>query len=137
MDFKRISLGTIVGFLSTFLLGYLIYGVLGGVEQLQGGNQAGVRTQPSMGAIVLIEVATALLITLIYHQCTGIKTFATGAKHGLWIGLLLGIIVQADFYAMTTTTTESGVAFYAITHAIRTAITGGLIGWVLGKLDNN
>ena len=136
MDLKSISLGTLAGFITTFFLGYLIFGVLGGVEQVHGDDPAGLRAAPLMGAITLVEIATALLITLIYHQWAGIKTFATGAKNGLWIGLLLGLISQADFFAMTTTTSESGVLFYAVAHAIRTAITGGVIGWVLGKLAN-
>lgn len=137
MDVKQISAGTIAGALTTFLLGFLMFNLMGGEAQLFDGPTAGRRSEVILGAIFFIDVATALLVTIVYSRWAGIKTFAAGAKNGLWIGALIGAIVQLDFYACTEVATLTSVFFYMATHAIRMAIAGGVIGAILGKLNNN
>ncbi len=135
MDVKQISAGTITGAITLFGLGFLMFELMGGGAQLFDGSAAGLRGEVLKVPIFLIDVATALLVTIVYNRWAGIKTFAAGAKNGLWIGLLLGAIVQLDFYACTEVSTLNSVFFYMATHAVRTAIAGGVIGWVLGKLN--
>ena len=135
MDIKQISAGTIAGAITTFLLGFLMFETLGGGAQLFDSGADGLRSEVLKGPIFLIDVATALLVTIVYSRWAGIKTFAAGAKNGLWIGLLLGAIVQLDFYACTEVAPLNSIFFYMATHAIRMAIAGGIIGWLIGKLN--
>lgn len=137
MDFKQIAGGAIVGAITLFGLGFLMYEIMGGGAQLFDGSADGLRSEVLKGPIFLIDLATALLVTVIYNRWAGIKTFAAGAKNGLWIGALLGVIVQLDFYACTEVAPLNTVFFYAATHALRMAIAGGVIAWVLGKLNAN
>ncbi len=123
--------GTVV----LFGLGYLIYVVLFGEAEflMTDGIKAAGREEHLFPYIILMEILYATLITIIFSKWAQIKTFSTGAKAGLIIGLLLGACFGLDLFATTTLLTGTGVVFWAITFAIRYAFAGGVIGWLLGR----
>lgn len=134
MNIQKTIFGTIAGFVGLFGLGYLIYIVL-----LSGMN-ASIATADAEGVmreyfpgIIAFEVLFALLVTMIFQKWAGIKTFNGGLKAGAWIGLLIGLCVSLWMYSTTTLVTGDIIWWYALTFAIRFAVAGGLIGWVLGR----
>ena len=137
MDFKSISLATLAGAVTLFVLGFLIYVQLGGIDMMFNGPEAatGRKAEVALGPIFLMEILYALLIAIIYQHWAKIRTFATGAKNGLWIGVILGGISLLDYFAATNLTSISGVVFGMVTYGVRIAIAAGVIGLVLGKLD--
>ena len=120
--------GTVV----LFGLGYLIYVVLFGDADFQMTESAKLvaRDEPQFPFIILMEILYATLMTIIFSKWAQIKTFSTGAKAGLVIGLLIGLCFGLDLFATTTLVTGTGVAFWAVTYAIRYAIAGGVIAWL-------
>ena len=135
MNLRQITIGTLVGAVALFVVGFLIYGMLGGAEMIYDGSGAGLKGDYNLGIIALTDLITALLLSIIYSHWAGIKTFMTGLKNGAWIGAILGLIVMLDYFSATNLVTMNGVLFYAATHAARTAIAGGLIGWAMGRFE--
>ena len=135
MDLKNTALATLAGAITLFFMGFIIFALMGATSFVFNGPEASqMKSDFSIGALFLIEVFTALLITIIYQYWASIGTFMTGAKNGLWLGALLGLIVMADYFSATNFTSISGVIAYAVIHGIRTAVAGGVIGFVLGRM---
>jgi len=131
---KNNILAVLGGTVALFGLGYLIYVVLfGGATFHLGPGAKDVVTELNLPAIILMEVLYAVLITIIFGRWAQIKTFATGAKAGLIIGALIGTASLLELYATTTLTNINGIAFGAVTYAVRYAVAGGVIGWLLGR----
>lgn len=135
MNYKAITLAALAGAATLFVMGYLVYGI-GGVANymFDGPGSSSMKTDPSMGVIGLLELSTALLISIVYSHWATIKTFMTGAKNGLWMGALLALIVMLDYFAMTDVTSVQGVLIYMVTHALVVGLAAGVIGLVLGKV---
>ena len=121
--------GTVV----LFGIGFLIYVVLfGEAEFLKTDSMSAAgRAEPLFPYIIFMEILYATLITIIFSRWAQIKTFSTGAKAGLVIGLFIGVCFGLDLLATTTLVTWTGVVFWGITYAIRYAFAGGVIGWLL------
>ncbi len=123
---KNNVLAVIGGTAALFGLGYLIY-VVGGISYQE------MTSELDFPHIILMEVLYAVLITIIFAKWAGIKTFATGAKAGLIIGAFIGACASLHTFATTDLTDLTGVVIGTVTFAVRFAIAGGVIGWVLGR----
>ena len=75
MDFKQIAGGTIAGAITLFGLGFLMYEIMGGGAQLFDVGADGLRNEVLRVPIFLIDLATALLVTVIYNRWAGKITF--------------------------------------------------------------
>ena len=131
---KNKVLAVIGGTIALFGLGYLIYVIIFGDATFMLGSGAEAASKDlNIGVIILMEALYALLLTIIFSKWAQIKTFSTGAKAGFIIGLLVGLCGSLELYATTTLTTAEGIAYSGITWAIRWAVAGGVIGWLLGR----
>jgi len=131
---KNNVLAVLGGTVALFGLGYLIYVVLGYHAMNGSGVEAIAAAEPNLPMIILMEVLYATLITMIFSKWAQIKTFSTGAKAGLIIGLFLGALPTLELFATTNDLTDlTGVVIGAVTFGIRFAVAGGVIGWFLGK----
>lgn len=131
---KNNVLAVLGGTIALFGLGYLIYVVLGYHALNGSGLEAIAAEEINLPMIILMEVLYATLITMIFSKWAQIKTFSTGAKAGLIIGLFLGALPTLEMFATTNNLTDlTGVAIGAVTFGIRFAIAGGIIGLLLGK----
>jgi len=134
---KNNILAVLGGTVALFGLGYLIYVVLfAGSTFHFGSGSENVLLNPddvNFGAIIFMEVLYAALLTLIYGKWAQIKTFSTGAKAGFLIGALSGACFILHLYATTNLTSINGVLFYTATFAVRFAVAGGVVAWILGR----
>ena len=132
---KNKMLAVLGGTVALFGLGYLIYLVLfaGSDMHFGSGSENVISEEVNFGAIILMEVLYAALLTIIYSKWAQIKTFATGAKAGFIIGALIGACFILHLYATTNLTSINGILFYAITYAVRYSVAGGVVGWFLGR----
>ncbi len=139
MNTQQTLLGTLAGALGLFVSGYLIYVVLfhESMPLFSDGDGAAsvARDAVDFPLIILMEVIFGFLLTYIFGRWAGIKTVAGGAKAGALLGLLIGLATGLLIHAQSTLTSLSGVAFGAVTYAIRFGIAGALVGWVLGRDD--
>jgi len=131
---KKNVLAILGGTVALFGLGYLIYVVLGYHAMNGPGAEAIAATEMNFVTIILMEVLYATLIALIFGKWAQIKTFSTGAKAGLIIGLFLGALPALELFSTTNDLIDvTGVITGAVTFGIRFAVAGGVIGWLLGK----
>lgn len=135
MNFKAIGLAALAGGATLFFVGYLVYGTLGVADYMYDGpGSSSVKAEPTVGAIALLALLTALLISIVYSHWATIKTFTTGAKNGLWMGALLALIVMLDYFAITNIITVKGVFLYTVTQSFIIGLVAGVIGFVFGKV---
>lgn len=122
------------GFVSLFGLGYVIYVLLFENSDMHFGLGTDVmRPETNFGAIIAMEILYALFLTHILGKYAQIKTFGAGLKAGFVIGFFIGLCFILYIYGVSTMTSLNGIVFYALTFAVRFAIAGGVIGYLLGK----
>ncbi len=137
MNVKQFSISALAGGVSLFLLGYLIYVVaMPGYYESNAGSATGVmKEDPStMPIIFLGQLCLASLITLIYLKWAGIKTFGTGLKSGLLIGILLTLSTNLVMFSTTNIMNFQAAIVDSIVWTIAIGITGGVIGLLLGRI---
>lgn len=138
MNIKQFSIGTLVGAVVLFMLGFLVYAVLlTSFFEANVGSATGVaRADDSMimPGLFLGNVAVAALITYIYLQWAQISTFMTGFKGGLIIGFLMALGYNLVMYSTTNIMNLTSALVDAVVYAIMIGITGGVIGLILGRV---
>ncbi len=133
MDIQKTLLATLAGFVGLFGLGYLIYVlIMPSPPILVAGADAG-NFREYIAGIIAFEVLYSLLLVIIFGRWAGIKTLNTGLKAGALIGLLLGLCTGLWNYSTFTLFNPNVIWWMALTFALRFAVAGGLIAWVLGR----
>ena len=140
MKNKNYFLASIVGGITFFLLGWLIYGVvLMDFMSSNSGLSAEVfaqfnRTEAEFiwWALILANVASGFLLATIlsWGQMT---SAAGGAKAGAIVGFLIAISFDLLFYSMTNIFTTSSLFVDIIASTVMTTIGSAVIGWLLGR----
>ena len=137
MDMKSFLIATVVGGITFFILSSIFYGmIMPDFFANNAGSATGVmKNPPNFIALFLGEIAFGALYSYIFIKWANIKTFTGGAKGGAVIGLLLGLgfdlinFATANILNLTATLTDATWAMIA------GALTGGVIGWVIGKVS--
>ncbi len=130
---KNKILAVLGGTVALFGLGYPIYEILG-FHALNGPGVESIAGELNLPTIILMEVLYATFVTIIFSRWAQIKTFATGAKAGLIIGLFIGALPTLELFSTTTGLTDlTGIITGALTFGVRFAVAGGVIGWLLGR----
>ncbi len=129
MKTKNFLVSGIVGGIVDFLLGWLFYGII----------FANTFPQPEESSNTMIFIFLGclffgLFIAYIYTKWAQITTFMTGLKAGAIIGLFVGIYYNFFNLAMNTTSTMELAALDVGISVVMTAVIGGVIGAVNGKL---
>jgi len=137
MNTNKILLAGLIGGAASFLLGWLVWGVLlMDFMKSNAGSATGVmRAENEMiwWALILGNIAGGLLLALIYGRWGSISTFLTGAKAGAVIGLLLGISYDMMWYATSNVMTLNGALVDILANVVVTGLVGGVVGWFLGR----
>jgi hypothetical protein len=135
MNTKKFLIGTVVGGIVVFFVGYLLYGVL----LMSFFNQHSIAPPGSMksmndfswGALVLANFATGALLTYIILKIGNVNSFGSGAGLGFVIGLFMYLGDYLLHYATGNYMDLTGTLADVITGAVLTAIAGGIIAAVL------
>ena len=139
MNSKKLIVGTLIGAIVLFLLGYLFYANL--LADYFAANMSGMeefsKDPPDLLFIFIGNICTALMLSYIFIKWAGIKTFSTGVKAGAIIGLLASLGYNFIFYGTTTIPTLELVAVDSLVTMVMLGIAGGFIGMVLGKMDSS
>lgn len=132
----RVLLATLAGGLVSFLLGWLVFGVLlmsyyNSMMTPEG--TATMRAEPIFWAYILSGLVWSLMLALVYNRWAGISTFRMGAIAGAVIGFLVSLSIDLGFYAgMNLWDDPVGFVVDPLANAVVGAAIGGVIGWVLG-----
>jgi uncharacterized membrane-anchored protein YitT (DUF2179 family) len=134
---KRI-LATLVGFITYFLLGWVLYGMaLSGYMESQT-TAAGLavnRPEESMiwWAMIVSNIFLAYFLVYIFGKWANISTFMGGLQAGMTLGLIIAIAMDLMFYSMADMMTMTGYIVDILVTTVMWGITGGVIGWFLGR----
>ena len=134
---NKVLIAGLLGALVAFVLGWVIWGVLlvNFMEGTSGSATGVMRSDDEMvwWALVLGHLALGMLFALIFSRWAGISTFMTGAKAGAVIGGLMTIFFDMVMLATTHISTPTGAVVDIVASIVSSAITGGVIGWYLGR----
>ncbi len=132
MDAKRLAIGTVVGGIAMFVVGYLIWNIL--LNYWNGAfDAAGVAREAQLLWVnALSHVPAAALITLAIER-GGSSTIGGGVKIGAIVGFLVWSSVDLAFYANTTIFDLTAICVDSLLASVHFAIGGGVIAAVLGR----
>ncbi|MFZ1748558.1 MAG: hypothetical protein WAU01_00125 [Saprospiraceae bacterium] len=128
MNFNRLLLGTLAGFIGYFALGGLLYTVVF-ADMLASTNpgMASVQAEPNMIGLVIGNLAGALLLAYIFEKWAGIRNWMTGATAGALIGGLVALGYDSMIHSTTSLMTWSGVLTDVFIYALCSAGAGALV----------
>ena len=134
MTTQKLLVGTIVGWVVLFFLGYLIFGILmADFYRANAGTATGVEKMPlNLVAIGIGQLAAAGALTLILSW-VGVRSFAQGATMAGVVGLLFFLGVDLTTFGSTNTSTLKVTLVEPVIIGILYAIAGGAIAAVAGK----
>ena len=135
MDTKKFLIGTLVGGVAYFLLGFIVYAILlEGFFAAHAGTATGVLKTAEMQfwPLFLGNVGHAALLSYIFVKWANVKTFSAGLSAGAVVGFLMTLGHNLVQYDTTNITDITGTLADVIVYTAMTAAVGGIIGLVLG-----
>jgi hypothetical protein len=132
---NRIALATVVGALTSFVLGFLIYGMaLASFFAANVGTATGVyKEAPDLAPVLLGQLALAFLLTLAISRWGDSTSLAGGAKVGALFGLLVALGFDLTMYGTTNIQNITATLVDPIVSMVMVGVTGAMIGMVLGR----
>ncbi len=136
MDIKRFIIGTVVGAITIYILGYLIFDMaFGEFYSANAGSATGlVRDNPLMWAPAMGSISYAALLTLAIETRGGSVTIVDGLKTGAIVGFLLWFTVDFIFYGNFNMSNLTLTFVDPLLELIRAGIGGAVIAAVFGKI---
>ena len=138
MDTKRFLIGMVVGAVTLWVVGWLIWGFAftGFFAANVGGATGLMREAPIMWPALLGHLSIAALVTLAIGW-SGSFSLGGGFRIGAIVGFLLWFGVDFIHYANLDRWTLTATVVDPILELIRTGIGGAVIGVLLGKFAND
>jgi hypothetical protein len=142
MNTTKLLLATLVGAIVSFLIGWVVYGMLlmpMFMENMTPESKALMipEADQNIAFYFLSSLCFAFMLAYIYERWAGIRTWSTGATVGAVISLLFTLGMNLQFMAsMKFYTSNSVVVYDIIGSAITGALTGAAVGWMLGYNRN-
>ena len=136
MDTKRILIGTLVGGVAMYALGYLIFEVaFGGFYATNVGSASGVfRDSDLQWAVALGSLSLAALITLAIESRTGPLTIGKGFITAAVVGFLLWLGVDFIRYGGTNVPNLTRTLVDPLLEIVRNGAVGAIIAAVLARI---
>jgi len=130
---RKSILAALAGGIALFVLGFLIYGVvLAGFYAGNLGSATGVvREVPVWWALCVSQFGLAAVITYVAVHAS-VSSASEGLKMGAVFGLLFGVAIAFDLYAVTNWSNVTVAFVEPLVTAVRISLAGGVIGAVLG-----
>jgi hypothetical protein len=136
MDIKRILIGTLVGGIAMYILGYLIFELaFGQFYATNVGSATGVPRETNLQwALALGSLSLAALVTLAIESRPGPVTIGKGFITGAVVGFLLWFGVDLLIYGRTNVATLTRALVDPLLEIVRTGGVGAIIAAVLGSM---
>jgi uncharacterized membrane protein len=136
MDMKRLAIGTIVGGVVVYVVGYLMFEVmLAQFYAANVGSATGVVREPTLEwPIALGAASLALFITLCIANRAEAQTIGGGLTAGASIGFLVWFTTDFTLYGFTNMNNLTLTILDPLFSAIPAGIAGAVIAAVLAKI---
>lgn len=126
MNFTKFLLGTLVGGIVYFLLGWLVYGIL--FTEIY---------PPSENERILFVFLGCLsfgaLLSYVFNKWAGISNWITGARAGAVLGFLIALYMNLFMYSGMAEVNYQNLILDIVLSSVTGAITGAAIAIVSGK----
>jgi hypothetical protein len=135
MDGTRLAAGTVVGGVTLFVLGYLIFDVaLGDFYVANSGSATGLwRNAPLWWAAILGTLAYGALITFAIGNASGASSPAACATVGATVGFLLWFTADFIVYSYMDMATLTRTVIDPLLEAVRGGVAGAVIAVALAR----
>jgi len=136
VDIKRLIIGTVVGAITLYILGYLIFDLaLAEFYAANAGSATGVVKDPQViWALALGTLSYAALLTLAIGTRAGSATIVEGLKIGAIVGFLMWFSVDFIHYGIGNVSNLTATIADSLLELIDAGISGAVIAAVLGKI---
>ena len=136
MDIKRFIIGTVVGAITLYALGYLIWELaFADFFAANAGSATGVVKDPQViWALALGTLSYAALLTLAIGTRAGSATIVEGLKIGAIVGFLMWFSVDFIHYGIGNVSNLTATIADSLLELIDAGISGAVIAAVLGKV---
>ena len=136
MDIKRFIIGTIVGGIALYILGYVMFNLaFADFFAANAGSATGAWKDPQViWAIALGTLSYAALITLAIGTRAGSTTIVEGLKVGAIVGFLMWFSADMIFYGIWNVENLTAAIVDSLLELVRGGIGGAVIAAVLGKI---
>ena len=136
MEIKRFIIGTVVGGIALYILGYVIWElVFADFFAANDGSAIGVAKDPQViWALALGSLCYAALLTLAIGTRAGSATIVEGLKVGAIVGGLMWFGVDLILYAVWNVSNLTAAIADSVLELIRAGISGAVIAAVLAKI---
>lgn len=136
MDKKRIVIGTVVGGIAMYVLGYLIFELaFGGFYARNVGSATVVlRETPLQWAVALGSLALAALVTLAIETRPGPLTIGKGFSTAAVVGFLLWFGVDFLRYGATNVPNLTRTLVDPVLEFVRTGAVGAIVAATLTRM---
>ena len=132
---NKLLITTLVASVVAFILGYLVYG-LALASYFEGQATAQVmRADADMvwWAMIVGHLTWGFILTYIIGKLGGISTVSSGAQAGAIIGFFISITFGMIEFGTANLSTITSYLVNAVAAGVTTAITGAVIGWMMGR----
>ncbi len=135
MDTKRFVTGTLVGGITMYLVGYLIWSLaFADFFAANAGSATGVARETRLvWAVALGTLSLAALVTLAVGSRAGSSTIANGFKIGAIVGFLVWFGVDFIHYGVRNVSNLTATIVDPLLEIVRTGIGGAAIAEVLAR----
>jgi hypothetical protein len=136
MDMKRLVIGTIVGSIAFYIIGYLIFDLaFGSYYAANVGSASGVLRTPNLQwALWITDISGALMVTLALEMKGGAISITNALVMGAVIGLLVWLQADGYYYGATNVWNYKILIVDPLLSAVDTAIGAAIIAAVLARV---
>jgi hypothetical protein len=134
MKISKLLIAGIGGGVAFFLLGWLLYGMLlmGFFEKNTLVSAMRPEGEMVWWALILGNLVMGIFLAYVFMQWASIKTLMGGLSGGAIIGAFLGVSMNLTYFGTSAMMTMTGHLVDMAVYTIMLAITGGVVGWLLG-----
>jgi hypothetical protein len=136
MNTNKFFIGTLVGGIVFFFLGYLIEGLAPRVFQPPHNGRPGIHETNDdiiWWALILGNLASGALLSYIFLKLGNIGSFGSGASTGAAIGLFVALSMDLIRYAVENSFDMTAMIVDVLVGIVMYAIAGGVIAALIGK----
>jgi len=131
---KSNLLATLVGAVTMFILGYLVWGMAAADFFEQHSNVDVMKELPSLPLIALGNLVSAFVLSILYGKWAGgHHSMGHGFQFGAWIGAFVGIGMGLIWYATANWMDLTGHIAEAVINVVYYGIVGAVIALVHQK----
>ena len=137
MNWTKFSVATLIGGVAYFLLGWVVFGIILRDLTALPDDVAAVVQIPEEEFKISFMIISCLILgafySLILMKWANVSTFTGGLKVTALIGGLYTLVVGFSMASMFRMNSVDQIFINAIGDAVCSGLTGGIIGWYLGR----